>query len=134
MTENKVYTQDELEQQGILTNEYHLNLEPGEFFARLDLKAKTRRNNILRVFFTFEDGCKVMATTHWFNGYLGFYEADVGTAFRLTFTQTSRGEVYLTKAETVEKMSGIVLTSNELRGHNSLVRENPGTPCEVNGL
>lgn len=48
--ENKVYTQNELKAQNILTMDYVLNLEPGDFIGVLDLKAQAR--NCLRVFFT----------------------------------------------------------------------------------
>ena len=98
--ENKVYTQEELRRDNIITNEYVLNLEPGEYIARLDLKAETpRRNKCLRLFFTFENGRRIMATTHWWQGYLGFYEHPVGALLRLTYTENARSEVYLTKAE-----------------------------------
>ena len=103
--ENKVYTQDELRRENILTDEYALNLEPGEFIARLDLKAETpRRNNCLRLFFTFEDGRKVMSTAHWWQRYLGFIEtpadtqklivevAHLGTAFNLFTMQAAQAE------------------------------------------
>lgn len=61
--EDKVYTQSELKAQNIITTDYVLNLEPGKFIAVLDMKAEAR--NCLRVFFTFEDSRKVMATTQW---------------------------------------------------------------------
>lgn len=57
--EDKVYTQDGLRDENILTLDYRLNLEVGRFVAVLDLKAEAR--NCLRVFFTFEDGRKVLA-------------------------------------------------------------------------
>lgn len=57
--EDKVYTQDGLRDENILTMDYRLNLEVGRFVAVLDLKAEAR--NCLRVFFTFEDGRKVLA-------------------------------------------------------------------------
>ena len=55
--EDKVYTQNELKAQNIITTDYVLNLEPGKFIAVLDMKAEAR--NCLRVFFTFEDSRKV---------------------------------------------------------------------------
>lgn len=70
--ENNVYTQNELKAQNIITMDYALNLEPGEFVAVLDLKAQA--SNCLRVFFTFEDGRKIMAAAQWWQRYLGFYE------------------------------------------------------------
>lgn len=40
--ENKVYTQNELKAQNIITMDYALNLEPGEFVAVLNLKAQAQ--------------------------------------------------------------------------------------------
>ena len=86
--ENKVYTQNELKVQNIITMDYALNLEPGEFVAVLDLKAQAR--NCLRVFFTFEDGRKIMAVAQWWQRYLGFYEIPVGTRLLLHYRENSR--------------------------------------------
>ena len=44
-----VYTQNDLRRYNILTMDYVLNLEPGDFLAVLDLKAEARR--CLRAFF-----------------------------------------------------------------------------------
>ena len=38
-----VYTQNDLRRYNILTMDYVLNLEPGDFYAVLDLKAEARR-------------------------------------------------------------------------------------------
>lgn len=55
-----VFTQDDLRQQNIITTDYVLNLEPGEFLAVLDMKAEARR--CLRAFFTFDDGRRIKNT------------------------------------------------------------------------
>ena len=94
---DKVYKQYELKRLNILTTEYELNLEPDDFIAVLDLKAEAR--NCLRVFFTFEDGRKVMATTQWWQQYLGMYEIPVGSRLLLHYRENSRGEVYLNAVE-----------------------------------
>jgi hypothetical protein len=57
--EDKVYTQDELRAENIITIDYTLNLKPGNFVAVLDMKAEAQK--CLRVFFTFADGRKVTA-------------------------------------------------------------------------
>ena len=97
--ENKVYTQNELKAQNIITMDYALNLEPGEFVAVLDLKAQA--SNCLRVFFTFEDGRKIMAAAQWWQRYLGFYEIPVGTRLLLHYREKSRKEVYLDEVERI---------------------------------
>lgn len=85
--------------QYIITTDYVLNLEPGKFIAVLDMKAEAR--NCLRVFFTFEDSRKVMATTQWWQRYLGFYEIPVGTHLLLHYRENSRKEVYLDEVERI---------------------------------
>ena len=96
---SKVYTQNELKAQNIITMDYVLNLEPGEYVAVLDLKAQAR--NCLRVFFTFEDGRKIMAAAQWWQRYLGFYEIPVGTHLLLHYRENSRKEVYLDEVERI---------------------------------
>ena len=97
--ENKGYTQNELKAQNIITMDYVLNLEPGEYVAVLDLKEQAR--NCLRVFFTFEDGRKIMAAAQWWQRYLGFYEIPVGTHLLLHYRENSRKEVYLDEVERI---------------------------------
>ena len=97
--ENKVYTQSELKAQNIITMDYELNLEPGEYLAVLDLKAQAR--NCLRVFFTFDDGRKIMAAVQWWQKYLGLYEIPVGTRLQLHYKKNAREEVYLDAVEQI---------------------------------
>ena len=51
---NNVCAPNELTEQNILTMNYVLTLEAGDFMGVLDLKVQAR--NCLRVFFTFEGG------------------------------------------------------------------------------
>ena len=97
--ENKVYTQNELKARNIITMDYELNLEPGEYLAVLDLKAQAR--NCLRVFFTFDDGRKIMAAVQWWQKYLGLYEIPVGTRLQLHYKKYAREEVYLDAVEQI---------------------------------
>lgn len=97
--ENKVYTQNELKARNIITMDYELNLEPGEYLAVLDLKAQAR--SCLRVFFTFDDGRKVMAAVQWWQKYLGLYDLPVGTRLRLIYKKNTRDEVYLDAVEQI---------------------------------
>ena len=70
--------------------QHALNLEPGEFLAVLDLKAQAR--NCRRVFFSFEDGRKIMATPQWWQKYLGFYEIPIGTHLLLHYKEMQEKE------------------------------------------
>lgn len=93
----KVYSQDELREENILTLEYVLNLMPGDFPAVLDLKADGR--GCLRTFFTFEDGRKILATPQWWQKYLGFHDIPVGSRLLLHYTRNSHKEVYHTAVD-----------------------------------
>ena len=97
--EDKVYTQSELKARNIITMDYELNLEPGDYLAVLDLKAQAR--NCLRVFFTFDDGRKIMAAVQWWQKYLGLYEIPVGTRLQLHYKKNAREEVYLDAVEQI---------------------------------
>ena len=78
-----VYTQNDLRRYNILTMDYVLNLEPGDFYAVLDLKAEARR--CLRAFFTFDDGRRIMSTVHWWQRYLGLYEIPCKSRVKLHY-------------------------------------------------
>lgn len=97
--ENKIYTQRELELEHILTMEYGWNPEPGIYEAVLDLKAMTRAN-VLRVFFTFADGRKIISTVNWWSNYRGLLDAEVGAKYLLTYREYPAG-VFLAAAERV---------------------------------
>ena len=92
-----VYTQNDLRRYNILTMDYVLNLEPGDFLAVLDLKAEAR--NCLRAFFTFDDGRRIMSTAHWRQRYLGLYEIPCKSRVKLHYDANCHGEVYLTAVE-----------------------------------
>jgi len=96
-TESKIYTQRELELANMLTMEYELNLEPGTYEAVLDLKAMTRAN-VLRVFFTFADGRKIISTVNWWSNYRGLLDAEVGAKYLLTYRDYPAG-VFLAGAK-----------------------------------
>ena len=100
--ENRTYTQDELEHFKIMTSEYKLNLEPGVYQARFDLRATVRSSSDLRVFFTFEDGRKVLAVVKWFKQFLGLYEIPINSEVLLTYNRNSKGNVFLTSVKVVE--------------------------------
>ncbi len=99
MMKDDVYTQSDLRRCNILTLDYALNLEPGDFFAVLDLKTEAPR--CLRAFFTFEDGRRIMAAAQWWQSYLGLYQIPSGSKVKLHYDANKRGEVYLTAVERI---------------------------------
>lgn len=94
--EDIVYTQESIRDSRINTQAYHLNLEVGIFEATLEMKAKGHPG-ILRVFFSFSDGQKIIALVYWWQQYLGFYEIPIGTKLFLTYERNARG-TFLTGA------------------------------------
>ena len=95
--QDTVYTRDQMREQRIMTQNYVINVEEGSFSARLDLKAEGH-SGTLRLFFTFDDGRKIISPVYWWNRYLGFYEFPVGSHLKLTYTKESKG-TFLKKAE-----------------------------------
>ncbi len=99
MNENIVYTRKQMQALGIITADYVFNYDEGSFSARLDLKAEGH-NGLLRLFFTFDDGRKIISPVYWWQKYLGFYEIPVGSSLLLTYTKDAKG-TFLTKLESV---------------------------------
>lgn len=97
MNENtRIYTQSELYENEINTDEYELNKEPGEFEGTLKLKAWTSKSRAkghgkaIRAFFELDDGRKIIAMVQPFR-----YEqfslisaAEIGEKFTLRFEIT----------------------------------------------
>lgn len=100
--ENRIYSQDELEHCGIPTYDYKLNLQPGSFSAKLDLKARQPFGGDLRVFLTFDDGRKVFALVKWFQKELGVADIPVGSKVNLIYTRNKAGNVFMTGIEVME--------------------------------
>lgn len=94
---NDVYPRDYFRRNGISTDQYVENRTPGKHTATLDMKAEGRSKR-LRLFFTFDDGRKIIAPAYYWKKYLGFYEIPVGSRVVLTYTEKSDG-VFLTDAE-----------------------------------
>ena len=98
---NDVISRSDFSISNLAANDYRLNMEPGVYEAVLEMKAQAGRK-ILRVFFTFEDGRKIIAPSYPWQRYLGFYEIPLGSRVRLTYTKTSHG-TFLTKAELIDE-------------------------------
>lgn len=101
MIEDKVYTQDDLRRANIITTQYRMNMEPGDYIGTLDLKAITNGGHALRVFFTLEDGRQIISLAQWWQVFLGFFEIPLGSTVCLHYERNQKGEVYLTSAERI---------------------------------
>ena len=96
---NDVFPRDYFRRNGISTEEYVENRIPGEHKATLDMKTEGR-NGRQRLFFTFDDGRKIIAPVYYWKRYLGFYEIPVGSKVVLTYIEKSDG-VFLTDAKVI---------------------------------
>ena len=133
MIADKIYTTDEMVDAGIYTTDFVPMDKPGEYTGQLLLRGSSRRG-MLRLFFLLEDGRKIITPVFKWQRFLGFFHIPNGTVLKLTYVNGRDNMVYLQKAVRTE-MSGTVLASNVLWGHNTesadanpLVRENPETP------
>ncbi len=85
-----VLSREEFRARYPFTADYHYNLTPGEFRATLDMKAEAHPG-ILRLFFTFEDGRKIISPVYDFHDYLGFYQIPDGTKMILEYEKKVKG-------------------------------------------
>ena len=91
-----VYSRQHMREHRIDTTAYKINTDPGVFQATLEMKAEAH-SGMLRVFFSFSDGRKVIAPVYYWQRYLGFYEMPIGTTVILTYEEKATG-TYLTEA------------------------------------
>lgn len=96
--ENKLYSCTEMQRQNILTDDYELMSEPEEVTATLTLKAAAR-NGMVRLFFVFSDGRKVITPVFWWQRGKGFFDLTVGETYHLRYTPGKNGMVVLASAE-----------------------------------
>lgn len=94
---NDIITRNDFSNSELAVNEFGLNKMQGEFDAVLELKAWAG-GRILRTFFTFDDGRKIIAPVYAWQRYLGFCEMPLGSRVRLTYTENRRG-TFLTGAK-----------------------------------
>ena len=59
-----VYSREYMRENRVDTTAYEINTVPGIFKATLEMKAQGH-SGILRVFFSFSDGRKIIAPVYW---------------------------------------------------------------------
>lgn len=108
-----ILTRNQLRRLGIDTSMYRYNTLPGVFEATIDFMAQGHED-ILRLFFTFADGRKIIAPVYAYNRHLGFFTRQKGDRVLLIYEEVSRERVFLIDAKDLKDGNGTVLTSNEL--------------------
>ena len=96
--EDKVYSRAEMRAMEIDTSDYCFLTETGDFHAQLLLKAEAR-DGMLRAFFRFEDGRKIITPIFWWQKRLGLWNIPVGKWLLLRYGLSSKGGVYLMDVE-----------------------------------
>ena len=108
-----ILTRNQFRRLGKETCMYEYNTLPGVFEATIDLMAQGHED-ILRLFFSFADGRKIIAPVYAYNGHLGFFTRKPGDRVLLIYEDVGRERVYLTDAKDLDGGNGTVLSSNVL--------------------
>lgn len=109
MENTKVYTQQELYDKKIDTDDYKVNKESGAFLGTLMLKAWATRSKVsgnsrpMRAFFDLEDGRKIIALVQPFRKeqLIAMGKVPIGSTLQLYFEPSTSGYVFLSKFEVV---------------------------------
>ena len=109
MEDTKVYTQQELYDKNINTDDYKVNRESGAFLGTLMLKAWATRSKVsgnsrpMRAFFDLEDGRKIIALVQPFrkDQLMDMEKVSIGSTLQLYFEPSTSGYVFLSKFEVV---------------------------------
>ena len=109
MEDTKVYTQQELYDKKIDTDDYKVNKESGAFLGTLMLKAWATRSKVsgnsrpMRAFFDLEDGRKIIALVQPFrkDQLMDMEKVSIGSTLQLYFEPSTSGYVFLSKFEVV---------------------------------
>lgn len=109
MENTNVYTQQELYDKKINTDDYRVNKESGAFLGTLMLKAWATRSKVsgnsrpMRAFFDLEDGRKIIALVQPFRKeqLIAMGKIPIGSTLQLYFEPSTSGYVFLSKFEVV---------------------------------
>lgn len=107
MENTKVYTQQELYDKKIDTDDYKVNKESGAFLGTLMLKATRSKvsgnSRPMRAFFDLEDGRKIIALVQPFRKeqLIAMGKVPIGSTLQLYFEPSTSGYVFLSKFEVV---------------------------------
>ena len=96
--EDKVYSRAEMRAMEIDTSGYCFLTDTGDFRAQLLLKEEAR-DGMLRAFFRFEDGRKIITPIFWWQKRLGLWDIPVGKWLLLHYGLSSKGGIYLMDVE-----------------------------------
>ena len=81
---------------------YEYNLQSGEFVATIDCKRWGKRKKLV-TYMTFEDGRRIVAPTWPRSSYETLAAMAVGSKIRVTYIESSRGNLCIRRAVLMEK-------------------------------
>ena len=102
---NDVYTLEDMKELNIITTHYQKIQAPEIVTATLEMKAECRDPHVLRLFFAFQDGRKIITPVFSWQSFLGMYAIPNGTVLRLTYVPGRDGMFILKNAEPVQTAS-----------------------------
>ena len=97
----EVYSLEDMKQLNIITTHYKKVSAPEIVTATLEMKAECRDRHVLRLFFVFQDGRKIITPVFSWQSFLGMYAIPNGTVLRLTYGPGRDGMFILRNAEPV---------------------------------
>ena len=100
-----VYTLEEMKELNIITDHYQMITAPEIVTATLEMKAECRDPHVLRLFFAFQDGRKIITPVFSWQSFLGMHAIPNGTVLRLTYGPGRDGMFILRNAEPVQMAS-----------------------------
>ena len=103
--EKDIFTLDDMKRLNIITTHYQKIQAPEIVTATLEMKAECRDPHVLRLFFDFQDGRKIITPVFAWQSFLGMYAIPNGTVLRLTYVPGRDGMFILKNAEPVQTAS-----------------------------
>ena len=96
--EKDIFTLDDMKRLNIITTHYQKIQAPEVVTATLEMKAECRDPHVLRLFFAFQDGRKIITPVFSWQSFLGMHVIPTGTVLKLTYVQNSTGQIHLENA------------------------------------
>ena len=102
MTEQNALSRRQFSASGFDPTAYEFNEQPGEFVAVIDCKRWGKGKKLI-TYMTFEDGRRIVAPTWPRSSYEGLAAMAVGSKIRVTYIESSRGNLCIRRAVLMEK-------------------------------
>lgn len=102
MTQKNALSRRQFREMEFNTEDYHFNMQPGEFIATIDCKRWGKRKKLI-TYMTFTDGRKVVAPTWPRSRYEGLANMEVGSKIRVLYEENRSGTLCVRRAVLLEE-------------------------------